>query len=60
MKVKTLRDILEKLPPNAKVLFQNDSLYEDGYYTVDRVDFTNEETYVNLESDYKTEYSEVI
>lgn len=60
MRVRTLIDILEKLPPNAKVVFQNSSVYEDGYYTVDRVDFTNGETYVFLESDYKTEYSEVI
>lgn len=60
MKVKTLRAILEKLPPDAKVIIQNNSIYEDGYYTVDRVDFTYKETYVFLESDYKTEYSEVI
>lgn len=61
IRVGTLIDILESLDPNAKVLINNDSLYEDGIYSVDSVDTDYaEEGYVILNSEYKTEYSEVI
>ena len=38
IRVGTLIDILESIDPNAKVLINNDSLYEDGIYSVDSVD----------------------
>jgi hypothetical protein len=60
MKVKTLIKILETLPPNAKILVQNDSTYEDGFYALDRVDFYADNDYVFLDLNYNTEYSEVI
>lgn len=60
MKVKTLMKILETLPPNAKILVENTSTYEDGFYAVDRVDFRADSDYVVLDLKYGTEYSEVI
>ena len=61
IRVGTLIDILESLDSNAKVLINNDSLYEDGIYSVDSVDTDSaEKGYVILNSEYKTEYSEVI
>lgn len=60
IRVGTLIDILQYLDPNAKVLITNDSLYEDGIYSVDSIDDYTDNGYVILNSEYKAEYSEVI
>ena len=65
MTAEDLMAVLKTVNPKAKILFWNDSTYEDGVYSADSVSLsfdTSDEHkgYVVLQSEYKTEYSEVI
>jgi len=60
IRVKDLISLLKICPPDAKVLIPNTQTYEEGLYSVNYVERVAGCEYVCLDSDYKTDYSEVL